>query len=227
MLGTYSLERLQAVVGTSLLMMAGRVRRRPTGELQFDGQRPGPGWHAHGYCSRFLEFLEAGRVVRRRLFKRRWKDATGQGRSTRHSRPEDELPSLGCCALIVVLQLWSWMDGDAELIHHDALLPGLERVRSTRTIQRWMRRLRERALELQQAIRAAIIERCEPRPMEQLFEGGLSPPAWVRRRWRKAAPLVDRLWTAFAMMFGAAIRLEIPASVLLAEARRRLPTDQL
>jgi len=89
----------------------------------------------------------------------------------------------------------------------------------TRTVQRWLRQLGVQALEIQQAIRSALIERCEPRPVEHLFPGGLSPPeSLARRPWREPDS-VATLHRALTMLFVGVIELDLPTAVLLAEAR--------
>ena len=148
----------------------GPFRRRPDGALQFDGVRPGPGWHAHGYCACDLTFIEGNRYVRRRVFKRRWLDV--QACTTRHSRPPDALPYFRVSTVLVVLLL-ALVLGIAipEIADIE-----LEEVRSQQTLRRWRARAHGVGLHVQQAIRHALIERCEPRPVEFLFQGGLSPP---------------------------------------------------
>ena len=99
-------------------------------------------------------------------------------------------------------------------------------VASERTVQRWTSRARRDALWIQQAIRLSIIEEAEPRPVESLFEGGLSPPdAVMKRRWRSPAD-VETLWRAYEMLLVACGKLARHASSLLAGARRRWPTEQ-
>jgi hypothetical protein len=82
------------------------------------------------------------------------------------------------------------------------------------------------AMEIQQAIRLSIMEESEPRPVESLFRGGLSPPdAVMKRRWQSLSD-VETLWRAYAMLLVAARKLARHASSLLAGARRRWPTTK-
>lgn len=205
--------------GTGLLSRwsVGPFRRRPDGALQFDGARPGPGWHAHGYFASGLTFLEGDRYVLRRVFKRRWLDP-GTGRTT-HSRPPDALPYFRVSTVLVVVLLASFVG--IALPELDAV--ELDEVRSRRSVQRWHARAVGVGLHVQQAIRHALIERCEPRPVEHLFEGGLSPP-------RSAAdlPQVTTLSRGLLMSIIGARGLAVPLAVLLAEARGRWtgPTDR-
>ena len=222
MTGTVDEERLRDAVQGSLLAVSGLYRVRHDGDLQFNGVRPDGGWDAHGYFSRRLWMLVDGRPIRRRLWKRRW--LSPDGGSTCHSRPPEDIPSLGCCSLIVVLKLWSALDGDGGTHTCREVLAELEDHVHPRTVERWLRRALAHALELQQAVRRAVIERCEPRPVERLFPTGLSPPErLLRRRWRDP-PVVAILWRALAVLLVGAIELAVPASLLLAEARGRCGT---
>ena len=219
MSGTYSVEQLRQVVSASLFRVSLVYGRRPGGDLEYRGHRPGPDWHAHGYFSRRLWMLYRGRLVRRRMWKARWLDPKA-GR-TCHSRPPDDVASLSCCTLIVVLCLWSWMDGEEGVHRCQALLEDFEDRPAPRTVQRWMSRAQPFAMRIQQAIRLAVIERSEPRPMERMFPGGLSPPErLVRRPWRDPLRVVQ-LWRGLALLLGGALGLQTPVAVLLAEARGR------
>jgi hypothetical protein len=220
--GTVDEGRLREAMQGSLLAVTGLYRVRRNGDLQYDGVRPDGGWDAHGYFPRRLWMLVVGRPVQHRLWKRRW--LAPDGASTCHSRPPEDVPSLGSCTLIVVLKLWSWLDGGEGLHACREVLPELEGHVHARTVERWFRRILPQALELQQATRRAVIDRCEPRPIERLFPTGLSPPVGlVNRRWRDPSP-VGTLWRALAVLVVGAVELAIPASLLLAEARGRCGT---
>jgi hypothetical protein len=217
--GTYELERLRQVVGSSLFLVSGHYQVRADGDLVYQGQRPGPEWHAHGYFPRLLWMLVRGTERRVRIWKRRWLHLDSGG--TCHSRPPDELPSLGFCSLILVLKLFSWLDGPRGVHHAPQVFDGLTTCGDPRSVQRWLRRGLPHAMTLQQALRLAVIERCEPRPVEHLFPGGLSPPEGLSRRRWKDPPSVERLWRALAIVLGSAIELDVPTPCLLAEARGR------
>lgn len=189
----------------------GPFLRRRGGTWQYNGERPGPGWHAHGYFACELLFIEGDRLVRRRVFKRRWLDPAS-GRTT-HSRPPDALPYFRVSTVLVIVLLARFLSLAVPEV--DAL--ELEDVRSERTLQRWRRRADDVALSVQQAVRHALIERCEPRPVEQLFEGGLSPPGDSTA----ASTSVTTLQRGLSMALRGARALQIPLAVLLAEARGR------
>jgi len=216
---TAAVSQLRFLIRDSLALSSSVYRRRVDGELQYDGKRPGAHWHAHGYFSCQVWMLDGGRVVLVRLWKRRWL-RVGTTR-TCHSRPPDLLPGLRFCTLIVALKLWAWLDAEVGLHRYAEVFAALGERGSRRSVQRWLRRLSPRAMEIQQAIRLAVIERCEPRPLEWIFPTGLDPPERVRRKRWQDAKLVGRLWTALAMLFGTSSDLMISPTILLAEARRR------
>ena len=58
--------------------------------------------------------------------------------------------------------------------------------------------------------------------MERLFPGGLSPPEAIRRRRWKDPDGTYRLATGLAFLVHGAAKLACTATVLLAEAHRRL-----
>lgn len=211
-------EVLRAVVGTSLIGVPGIYRRREDGSVEYRGSRRSAEWEGHGYFSVSLWMLINGRPERTLVWKHRWR--LKGTHTTYHSRPPEDL-SVGSCSLLVVLSLWSWLGSGKGLSNRRAVLPELEGFDSDRTVQRWFHRALRRALDVQQAIRDAVIHKCEPRPVETLFPGGLSPPEeLLRRRW-KDPPTVSTLWRALAILFYSATELDTPVTILLAEARRR------
>jgi hypothetical protein len=212
-------DLIAAASRNSLAVLGGDYVVGADGVVVFPGKRPGVGWHVHGWLERWLWILVEGVPERRRVRKRRWLYvSTGR---TCHSRPPDEWGPVQFCFLIVVLKLWPWLNGDVGLHNTSEVDHALDDHGCSRTVQRWLRRASAQALELQQAIRSALIERCEPRPVEHLFPGGLSPPELLTRRRWKEPDLVGTLHRALAMLFAGAVKLSIPTSVLLAEARGR------
>jgi len=210
-----------------LFQVSSEYRIRSDGDLQFDGQRPGPGWHAHGYFAVTLWMLADGVVQRIRVHKRRWLDTiTG---TTCHSRPPDDPAGARSSTLVVFLSLWGWLTSGHGLHRHEPVVPSLDAAVSRRTLQRWLRRALGRAMTIQQAIRLAVIQRCEPRPVESLFRWGLPPPPSLMHRAWKDPLLVGRLWRGLTYAVRGSIRFEIPLSTLLAEARGRWdgPADSL
>lgn len=128
--------------------------------------------------------------------------------------------------LIIVLRVMGVLNSPRGFHNREDLSEGLFHCGSDRTVQRWTVRAMRDALKIQQAIRLAIIEEVEPRPVESLFVGGLSPPdAVTNRRW-KSTQNTETLWRAYAMLLVAARKLARHASYLLAEARRRCHSEK-
>jgi hypothetical protein len=218
---TLAYKSLRAANANSLLMLGGVYRRREGRVVEYRGERPGSHWHRHGHLARWLWVVEDGRRVRYQLLKQRWIDPrTGR---TRHSRPPDDLGFIQSCTLAVVLALWAWLDASGGLLSREDLVESAHGSPSSRTVQRWLRRALPNAMATQQALRLAVIERSEPRPVERLFRGGLSPPESLRRRRWKSPTAVSTLWTGIAIALIGAIELDIATPHLLAEARGRRP----
>lgn len=207
-------------VRDSILALGGVYAPIGGGLLVYRGSRPGPEWHGHGYFARWLTMLVSGRPRKVRVYKHRWiHTATGE---TVHSRPPDDPRLVRFCTLIVVLRIWSWVSSSAGFHHRREMFEELENgCGSDRTVQRWTRRAMADGLAIQQAIRLSLIEESEPRPVERLFDGGLSPPdAVLNRRWKSSKNL-KTLYRGYAMLLVAASKLAKHASCLLAGARRR------
>jgi hypothetical protein len=224
--GTFAARRLLEAVSRSLFAAGGVYRLRHGGDLQYDGTRPAETRraHAHGYFARQLFMLEGGRLVRRRLWKHRWCDR--EMGTTCHSRPPDDIAQVWSCSLIVTLMLWAWIGGGEGAERAQQAVESLEDHVSPRTVGRWLRRALPHAAKLEQAIRHALIERSEPRPVEHLFRKGLSPPeALLRRRWRCDPCELTTLYRALAFLFDGAVQLFVPVPCLLAEARGRMSEE--
>ena len=222
---SWTLADLLPCIARGLFAESGVYARRSDGDLQFNGARPGSDWQAHGYFPRWLWMIDDGERVRRRLWKRRWlrRDSVDRPR-TCHSRPPDDVASVWSCTLIITLQLWAWLDAKQGLERYREVIPALDGCGSRRTVQRWLGRACKRALDTQQALRHAVLERSEPRPVEPLFPGGLPPPEGLRRRRFGSPARVEELHRGLAILLGGAVALDVPVSVLLAEARGRQAT---
>lgn len=184
------------------------------GVFEWAGERPATDWHVHGWTVAHPWRVVGGRRCRVTLRKRRWRRADRM--ETCHSRPPDDL-GVRSDALLVVLELWCWLDAAVGLERYLGPFPSGP---ARRTVQRWLARALPLALQTQHAFRHAIIERSEPRPLETLFPRGLSPPEALRSRWRDRAE-VSALWRGLAFLLVGASKLGCPLAPLLAEARRR------
>lgn len=212
-------------VRDSVFALGGIYTPLGNGQWMYYGERPGAGWHGHGYFTKTLTTLVGGEAREVVLRKHRWR-FTGTN-DTCHSRPPDDPELLRFCTLIVFLRVWAWVNSPVGFHRRREMYEGLESgCGSDRTVQRWSSRTMSEAMEIQQACRLSIIEESEPRPVESMFRGGLSPPdAVMKRRWKHPAD-VETLWRAYAMILVAARKLARHASCLLAGARRRWPTTK-
>lgn len=212
----------EEVAANGLLITTGLFIHEGDDVWRYDGDRPGPGWHAHGWFSKIIVVLVGGRPRVVTLRKRRWR-LSGTN-TTCHSRPADDLPFIRFSAMIIVLRVWAWLLSTVGLHNRQETLAGLSTgAGSDRSVQRWTARATRNALAVQQAIRQAVlaIRKFEPRPEEDLFRRGRAPPdGLLRRHW--ADPVATTtLWRAFDMLFVSAKQLSTQAALLLAEARRR------
>jgi len=216
---TPALATALASADTSLCFLGGGYEIIGEGQIRWPGERPGPGWHGHGWLRVRRSVLLGGRLCRVELSKHRWMEVdTGR---TCHSRPPDEVPMSRYCALVMVLELLCWLTSPHGVERYKAPFPGLESLIDRRSVQRWLARALKRSMESQQAARRALIEKNEPRPFEKLFPGGLSPPdTLLRRPWRAPNAVVE-LWRGLTILVIGAARAGFRTSILLAEARGR------
>ena len=224
---TPALDVVRTLACDSLFVASRLYTQRPDGSLRYDGERPGPTWHIHGYLDVRVWVLTDGVVRRVLLSKRRWYEP--DAKVTCHSRPPDAPVGARSSTLVVFVALWSWLSGEAGLHRYASVFPGIDRCASRRTVQRWLDRVRPHAMAIQHAILRAVIERSEPRPVERLFPQGLPPPRSLLRRHWKDPTMVGRLFRALVIAVAGCIEFQIPVSILLAEARGRWdgPSDSL
>ena len=204
----------------SLFVAAGVYTALGDGVLVYTGARPGANWHGHGYFPKMLTMMKSGKPRKVKLFKHRWKDTITGG--TVHDRPPDDPLLVRFCSLIVFLRVWAVISSEQGFHNREEVFEELESgCGSDRTVQRWTARCLDNAILIQQAIRLAIIEEVEPRPVESLFLGGLSPPHVVAQRRWKSPQKHKTLYRGYAMLLVTAKKLATHASYLLAGARRR------
>jgi hypothetical protein len=210
---TLSADVLRGLARHSLFASPGGYQQLEENVFAWVGERPGAGWHIHGWTEAHPFVVHNGRRQRITLRKRRWRKVDRS--ETCHSRPPDDL-GLRHDALLVALELWCCLDTALGLHRYPSLFePGPAR----RTVQRWLARALPLASATQHALRHAIIERSEPRPVETLFPGGLSPPEALLRRSRHDPSTASTLWRGLALLFVGASKLGLSLAPLLAEAR--------
>jgi hypothetical protein len=199
--------------------LVGRYPRRG-GIWLWEGARPGPGWHRHDWRPLRLPCIGLNGVWKQVIYRRRWRLA-GTGRTVQDRCP-DEVLGARVSVLVLLVKLWVYLSSGRGVQTYDEVVEDLEGIGARRTVQRWLGGLAPRGLELQQALRTAVIERLEPRSVEDLFPGGVSPPWSIGcRRWKGLAQVYS-LATALTFLFAGAFALQTPATVLLAEAHRRM-----
>jgi hypothetical protein len=197
----------------------------------FERERPGPGWHRLDWRPRTLFVLvfyppkakepPPVRLEERVLFRRRWR--FGRSGRTHQDRSPDEVGRRHVVLLVLLLKLWGWLSSEKGLLRHEEVIPSLTKHGCERTLSRWLARALPCALDFERAVVFGTVERSEPRPVEQLFPRGLSPPdTLLRRRWRDPAR-TSTLWQGLAWLLGGAIELGLSTTALLAEVRRRTP----
>ncbi|MDJ0765327.1 MAG: hypothetical protein QNJ97_20270, partial [Myxococcota bacterium] len=190
-------------VRDSLFALTGIYTSVGNGTFVYIGQRPGSDWHGHGYFPKGLTMLRRGKPIVVRLLKHRWKD-TMTGRTV-HDRPPDDPMLIRFCSLIVFLRVWAVISSEKGFHNRKEVFECLETgCGSDRTVQRWTHRAQQNGMAIQQAIRLSIIEEVEPRPIERLFDGGLSPPHVVTQKRWKSSQHLSFLYRGYAMLLVAA-----------------------
>lgn len=173
-------------------------------------------FHAHGRYKRWLITFRKQALTRVRVWKHRWLClCCGRTMST---GPQDALPNVAVCTLVIVALLWVYLEGDNGI--HKCIPQELDRAASPRTLARYLKRAKAACLETQQAIREVLIEIIEPRPWDECFAEGLSPPEKLIKRHREPST-VSTLWRALEMLFIGSETLSTTPCILMARARTK------
>lgn len=173
-------------------------------------------FHAHGRYKRSLITLRNWVLTRIRVWKHRWLClCCGRTMST---GPADVLAYSPVCTLVIVALLWSYLEGVHGM--HRAIPQELESAAEPRTLARYLKRAKAVCLETQHAIREVLIEAKEPRPWEECFAQGLSPPEKLIKRHRNPSQ-VSILWRALAMLLFGSEALSSAPCLLMARARTK------
>jgi len=173
-------------------------------------------FHSHGRYRRWVKTLRAFTLTSVRVWKHRW-FCLCCGR-TMSAGPPDVLPHLPFCTLVVVLLLWSYLDGGKGT--HNAFPEELGHSIGARTLARYLKRAKALSLKTQQVIREVLIEQKEPRPWEECFGSGLSPPESLIVRHPEPSPAA-KLWRALAMLLQGSQTLSASPCLLMARARAK------
>ncbi|MDY6953707.1 MAG: hypothetical protein SWE60_19540 [Thermodesulfobacteriota bacterium] len=133
--------------------------------------------------------------------------------------PLDVLPYHPFCTLVIIILLWSYLDGQSGIRH---CIPGeLADDVTARTLARYLKRAKTVCLETQQAIREVLIETKEPRPWEESFFRGLSPPQTLIERHRRDPSQTGILWRALAMLLRGSETPSASPCLLMTRAREK------
>jgi hypothetical protein len=128
------------------------------------------------------------------------------------------LPYIPNCTLVVLALLWSYLEGAKGI--HKSIPQELYEAATPRTLARYLKRAKAVCLETQQAIREVLIEIREPRPWDESFHRGLSPPEGLIKRYRDS-PKVTTLGRSLAILLIGSKTLLATPSVLMARARQK------
>jgi len=173
-------------------------------------------FHAHGRYKRWVKTMKDFALTLVRVWKHRWL-CLCCGR-TMNTGPPDVLPHIPLCTLVIVALLWGYLDGEKGI--HNAFPSELEHTVGARTLARYLKRAKALCLKTQQAIREVLIEQKEPRPWEECFRSGLSPPPSLYKRHREPSSAA-KLWRALAMLLQGSQALSASPCLLMARAREK------
>lgn len=173
-------------------------------------------FHAHGRYKRSLITLKDWALTRIRIWKHRWLClCCGRTMST---GPPDVLAYIPICTLVIVALLWAYLEGQSGM--HRSIPEELEGAAEPRTLARYLRRAKAVCLETQQLIREVLLEIKEPRPWDECFAEGLSPPERLIKKHPRPS-LIAILWRALAMLLIGSETLSASPCLLMARAQTK------
>jgi len=130
----------------------------------------------------------------------------------------DVLPNIPICTLVILVLLWTYLTGEKGI--HQSIPQELDEAATPRTLARYLKRAKAVCLETQQAIREVLIEIREPRPWDEAFQQGLSPPESLSKRHRDS-PKIPIFWRSLAILLIGSKTLLTTPSLLMARARQK------
>jgi len=173
-------------------------------------------FHAHGRYTRWVKTLKDAVLTPVRVWRQRWL-CLCCGRTMSNGTP-DVLPYVPNCTLVILALLWAYLEGGKGM--HESIPQGLYDAATPRTLARYVKRAKAVCLETQQAIREVLIEIRDPRPWDESFHQGLSPPESLRKRYRDSASATT-LWRSLTILALGSKTLLATPSVLMARARQK------
>ena len=173
-------------------------------------------FHAHGRYTRWVKALKDAVLTPVRVWRQRWL-CLCCGRTMSNGTP-DVLPYIPNCTLVILALLWAYLEGGKGM--HKSIPQALYEAASPRTLARYFKRAKALCLETQQAIREVLIEIREPRPWDESFHQGLSPPVSLRKRYRDSASATT-LWRSLTILALGSKTLSATPSLLMARAHQK------
>jgi hypothetical protein len=173
-------------------------------------------FHAHGRYARWVKTLKHAVLTPVRVWRQRWL-CLCCGRTMSNGTP-DVLSNVPNCTLVILALLWAYLEGGKGM--HRSIPQEFYDAATPRTLARYVKRAKAVCLETQQAIREVLIEIRDPRPWDESFHHGLSPPQSLRKRYRDSASATT-LWRSLAILLLGSKTLSATPSVLMARARQK------
>jgi hypothetical protein len=172
------------------------------------------GFHAHGRYQRRLKTMRNWRLTEVLIWIQRW--LCVRCRHTISTKPPDVISHLPNCTLVIVALVWAYVAGDKGL--HNAIPGELCEAADATTLARYVKKAKTVCEQTQQAIREVLSQIKGPRPWDECFAQGLSPPQSFFKRHADDSSTCT-LWKALAMLLAAAEALSTPPCLLMARAR--------
>ena len=152
-------------------------------------------FYAHGRFKRGLFTFKNHTITKIKIWKNRWLCLCCN--RTMSNGPPDILPHMPYCTSVIVVILWSYLNGNKGI--HDSIPPQLDYAPSPRTLARYLKRAKVVCKETYQAIKEVLLEMRRPRPWDKAFAQGLSPPERLNK-WHRKPEASTNLWRALAML---------------------------
>ena len=178
-------------------------------------------FHAHGRFQRGLQTIKERALRLIAVWRQRWL-CLECGHTMSNGTP-DVIAHVPNCTLVVSALLWCYLTSGKGFVK--ATPKELEPAAGRRTLARYLMRAKAAAKTTQHALREVWIDIKEPRPWDEGFAYGLSPPRWLLRRHRQPEK-TSMLWRALAMSDRCAKELCVNPCLLMARAKKRTETSQ-
>lgn len=177
-------------------------------------------FRAHGRFKRSLVTLRNSVLISVKIWKYRW--LCLNCRCTMSTGPADTLPHIGNCTLVIVVLLWTYLEGDTGLQH--SIFPDMTGSAEPRTLARYLKRARHGRADTQRAITTELTKTEESRQRFKRLIRKLTPPDKLGKRFRNPEAMND-LWCTLALLLNSADGLSIDPCLLMervtTEARKQ------